>query len=76
MKSINHAMLYKHLNMKMKFKNLQPRFTPVMALMALANFGMRSMNFLGSLLTVGCTPFENLNRGQMRQMWWLQCMYR
>ena len=76
MKSINHAMLYKNLNMKMRFKNLNIRFTPVTALIALANFGMRSMNFIQSLLTVGSTPFENLNRGQVRQMWWLQCMYR
>ena len=76
MKTINHAMLYKHLNMKMKLKNFQTRFTPVMALMALANFGLRSMGFLSSLLTVGSGPFEGLNKGQMRKMSWLFAMYR
>ena len=55
-------------------RNFRPN--TVMALIAMANFGMKAFSFLNSLLTIGCTPFENLNRGQLRQMSWLFCMYR
>jgi hypothetical protein len=48
----------------------------VMALIALANFGTKSFSFLNNLLTVGSTPFEGLNRGQLRQMSFLFAMYR
>lgn len=45
-------------------------------LIALANFGMKAMGFFRNLVTVGSTPFSNLNRGQMRRMSWLFAMYR
>lgn len=48
----------------------------ILALMAFNNFGLRTMNFINSLVTVSMGPFAGLNRGQLRQMWWLQCMYR
>ena len=39
-------------------------------------FGVKAFGFLRNLVTVGSSPFDNLNRGQIRQMWYLQCMYR
>lgn len=47
-----------------------------LALMMFNNFGMRTMSFINSLCTVSDGPFNGLNRGQLRQMWWLSCMYR
>lgn len=46
-------------------------------LIGLVNFGYKATaGFLSRLMTVGSTPFENLNRGQARRMWWLFAMYR
>lgn len=48
----------------------------VTGVIALVNFGYKAMGFLRNLVTVGNTPFQNLNRGQMRRMSWLFAMYR
>lgn len=55
-------------------RNFRPN--TVATLIALANFGMKAFGFLSNLLTIGSTPFEGLNRGQLRQMSWLYCLYR
>jgi len=44
--------------------------------MAAMNFGVQAFSFLRNLVTVGCNPFEGLNRGQLRQMYWLQYVVR
>lgn len=49
----------------------------ISGLIGLVNFGYKmTAGFFSRLLTVGSTPFENLNRGQARKMWWLFAMYR
>jgi hypothetical protein len=51
--------------------------TLLTGLIGLVNFGYQiTAGYLSKLITVGCTPFENLNRGQARKMWWLFAMYR
>jgi hypothetical protein len=57
--------------------NYQPKFNTVMFAMAMSmyNFGVRTMSFLRSLVTVGSGPFDGLNRGQLRKMYWLRYMY-
>lgn len=42
------------------------------ALMAFYSFGIKTLSFFDKLLTVGCTPYENLNRGQLKRMYWLR----
>jgi hypothetical protein len=65
-------------NLRNNVRNFRPnaKHVTVMALIAMANFGIKAFSFINNLLTIGSTPFEGLNRGQMRQMSWLFCMYR
>lgn len=42
------------------------------AVFAAYHFGVKAFGFLQNLVTVGCNPFEGLNRGQLRKMYWLQ----
>ena len=53
-------------------RNFRPN--TVMALIAMASFGMKAFSFISSLLTVGCTPFEGLTTKQLKQMWFLRAM--
>ena len=46
------------------------------ALIGIMTLGALPYSFLRNLEIVGCNPFERLNRGQMRQMWFLRAMYR
>jgi len=46
------------------------------AILSVMTLGFVPYSFLKNLEVVGCNPFECLNRGQIRQMWFLQCMYR
>lgn len=55
-------------------RNHSPRFHFVTVATMLMNFGHRVMSFLGSLVTVGFSAYDGLNRGQIRQMWWIQCL--
>lgn len=43
------------------------------AIMAI-NFGMQAYSFLRNLVTIGGNPYEGLNRGQRRQMYFLPYM--
>lgn len=45
-------------------------------IIGLMNFGQATLGFFKNLVTVSDGPFAGLNRGQMRQMSWLFCMYR
>lgn len=42
------------------------------AMFAAYHFGVKAFSFLGNLVRVGSSPYENLNRGQLRKMYWLQ----
>ncbi len=44
------------------------------AVFAAYHFGVQAFGFLQNLVTVGRNPYEGLNRGQLRQMYWLQYM--
>ena len=70
-RNFNNARVYNSIRNK-----YTPKFNFITVATLLMNFGHGVMTFLGSLVREGCTPFEGLNRGQMRQMWWLQAMYR
>lgn len=60
----------KHHTPKVKAFNFKN--TVIMSLIALNNFGYKAMSFLDKLLIIGCTPYENLNRGQLKRMYWLR----
>lgn len=53
------------------FKNVA-----ILSLIALHNFGVQTLSFFDKLFTVSEGPFAGLNRGQLRKMSWLYCMYR
>lgn len=53
------------------FKN-----TAILTLMALNTFGHKALSFFDRLFTVSDGPFAGLNKGQLRKMSWLYCMYR
>lgn len=55
-----------------KVKAFNFKSTIVMSLIALNTFGYKAMSFFDKLLTIGCTPYENLNRGQLKRMYWLR----
>jgi hypothetical protein len=42
------------------------------AVFAAYHFGVKAFGFLQSLVTTGRNPYEGLNRGQLKQMYWLQ----
>lgn len=57
-----------------KQKTIKPfnfKHYAVFSLMALNTFGHKALTFFDKLLTIGCSPFENLNRGQIKKMYWL-----
>jgi len=63
------------------FRNVKNNLRPsinltVLALIGLYNFGVTALRFINNMVTVSDGPFAGLNRGQMRQMSWLFCMYR
>jgi len=65
-----------HRNLANKVRRNFNKGIAVTAMIALVNFGVRGLRFLNSLITVGSTPFEGLNRGQLRRMSFLFAMYR
>jgi len=42
------------------------------AVFAAYHFGVKAFSFLQNLVTVGGNPYDGLNRGQLRRMYWLQ----
>lgn len=57
-------------------RQISMRHIAVSMLIGLAMFGQQAFGFFKNLVTVSDGPFAGLNRGQMRQMSWLFCMYR
>lgn len=64
-------------NVKRNSNNGRMNVSTLLMCMAFSaiSFGVVSYSFLRNLVIEGCNPFERLNRGQMRQMWFLRCMY-
>jgi hypothetical protein len=50
--------------------------TVLISLMALNTFGHKALSFFDKLFTVSDGPFAGLNKGQLKKMSWLYCMYR
>ena len=50
--------------------------TVLLTLIAINNFGIKTLSFFDKLFTVSEGPFSGLNRGQLKKMSWLYCMYR
>ena len=46
------------------------------AILSVMTFGAIPFGYFRNLVTEGSNPFAELNRGQLKQMWWLQCLYR
>lgn len=49
------------------FKNVA-----MMTLIAIHTFGVKALSFLERLEIVGKNPYESLNRGQLKRMYWLR----
>lgn len=43
----------------------------VSAMIVAFNFGIKAFGFLQNLVTIGGSPYEGLNRGHLRKMYWL-----
>lgn len=41
------------------------------AVFAAYHFGVKAFSFFHSLVTTGRNPYEGLNRGQLKRMYWL-----
>lgn len=64
----------KHHNPKVKSFNFKSSI--VLSLITLNTFGHKALTFFDKLFTVSDGPFAGLNKGQLRKMSWLYCMYR
>ena len=65
---------HKHNTPKVKAFNFKS--TVLLTLIAINNFGIKTLSFFDKLFTVSEGPFSGLNRGQLKKMSWLYCMYR
>jgi hypothetical protein len=52
------------------------RYAPLSLLLGVIAFGAAVGGYFRNLVTEGGGPFSGLNRGQLRKMSWLFCLYR
>lgn len=52
------------------------RYAPLSLLMGVLILGAAVGGYFKNLVTEGGGPFSGLNRGQLRKMSWLFCLYR